>query len=214
MAKHKAISKARRIRLEKMHGCKCINCNSSDEIEWHHVVPLEIGGNDVDENIVPLCYSCHKAVTNHQLVLITSGRSHKKGGRKRTIPENYKAILHDYLYCRITKTECNKRLGLSHKNKSWTYDSPWFKEYLDELGIKKYRNNIEVIAKKGVLMEGSIVGYIERFDGSLERIKYIHSDTNDEIIEKVFVENMKPYMKIVTEMRNETINMNVIAGTV
>ena len=112
--KHRPINKSRKMRLISLRGDRCINCGSPDEVEWHHVVPLEIGGNDVDTNLVPLCYSCHKAVTHHELVLKTSGRVHGNGGRKRTVPNNFKDILHDYLYGRISKTECTKRLGLKN----------------------------------------------------------------------------------------------------
>lgn len=168
--RHRPITKTRRMRLIQMHGDRCINCGSPDEIEWHHVVPLEVGGNDVDTNLVPLCYSCHKAVTHHELLLKTSGRPHGNGGRKRTIPENYKEILHDYLYGRISKTECSVRLGLSKNNK--VNDASWFKEYLDELEIKRYRNNIEINAHHGFLAPGRDVGYIEYKDGRRETIKY------------------------------------------
>lgn len=170
--KHKPITKARRMRLIQLRGDRCINCGSPDEIEWHHVVPLEIGGNDVDTNLVPLCHSCHMAVTHHELVLKTSGRVHGNSGRKRTVPDNYKDILHDYLYGRISKTECTVRLGLSVKNKGWISESPWFDEYLDELGIKSFRNNIELKANKGTLEVGSNVGYIKYSNGNTEDIFY------------------------------------------
>lgn len=170
--KRKSITKARRMQLIALHGDRCINCGSPDEIEWHHVVPLEIGGNDVDTNLVPLCYSCHKAVTNHTLLIATSGRVHKASGRKRIVPDNYKEILHDYLYGKISKTECTIRLGLSPKNKGWMSDSPWMNEYLTELGIKTFRNNIELKANKGSLVIGSNVGYIKYMDGTTEDIFY------------------------------------------
>ena len=170
--KRKPITKARRMQLIALHGDRCINCGSPDEIEWHHVVPLEIGGNDVDTNLVPLCYSCHKAVTHHELLLKTSGRQHKTGGRKRIVPDNYKEILHDYLYGKISKTECTIRLGLSSRNKGWMSDSPWMDEYLAELGIKTFRNNIELKANKGSLAVSSNVGYIKYLDGTTEDIFY------------------------------------------
>ena len=40
---------------------KCINCGKSP-CELHHVVPLSLGGNDVDPNKVPLCSKCHTIV--------------------------------------------------------------------------------------------------------------------------------------------------------
>ena len=38
---------------------KCINCGRTDNLSYHHVVPLSKGGNDIPSNIVPLCPECH-----------------------------------------------------------------------------------------------------------------------------------------------------------
>lgn len=40
-------------------GRVCVNCGSTEDIEYHHIVPLSLGGNDVLSNIQPLCYECH-----------------------------------------------------------------------------------------------------------------------------------------------------------
>lgn len=52
--------------LKKIKGTVCINCHKDcqDNIEYHHVVPLCIGGNDIISNIVPLCKECHTAIHN------------------------------------------------------------------------------------------------------------------------------------------------------
>jgi len=34
-------------------------------IEFHHLVPRAQGGDDIEDNIVPLCYGCHFCVTTH-----------------------------------------------------------------------------------------------------------------------------------------------------
>lgn len=39
----------------------CINCGDSP-CELHHVVPLSLGGNDIETNKVPLCSKCHTIV--------------------------------------------------------------------------------------------------------------------------------------------------------
>ncbi len=39
----------------------CINCGSNGA-ELHHVVPLSVGGNDIDSNKVLLCSKCHTLV--------------------------------------------------------------------------------------------------------------------------------------------------------
>lgn len=211
--KHKPITKARRERLIALRGDRCFNCGTPDDIEWHHVVPLEVGGNDVDTNMVPLCYSCHKAVTHHELLLSTSGRPHKSGGRKRIIPDNYKEILHDYLYGKISKTECTARLGLSQKNKGWLRDSVWYKEYLDELGIKSCKNNVEIKAANGLLQPGVEVGYVKYIDGRVETILYNPEGQHDakvaELLEKsnaIRQEKERKRKLIVDEIKREIRN--------
>lgn len=41
-------------------------------IQLHHLVPRDLGGDDVADNIVPLCPSCHDHITNrsHTTALI------------------------------------------------------------------------------------------------------------------------------------------------
>lgn len=48
----------------------CINCGGSP-CELHHVVPLSLGGNDIETNKVPLCSKCHAKV--HGLNSTTRG---------------------------------------------------------------------------------------------------------------------------------------------
>lgn len=40
---------------------KCINCNNPAS-ELHHVVPLSLGGNDIETNKVWLCSKCHAII--------------------------------------------------------------------------------------------------------------------------------------------------------
>lgn len=39
----------------------CINCNN-EAIELHHVVPLALGGHDIESNKVWLCSKCHAII--------------------------------------------------------------------------------------------------------------------------------------------------------
>ena len=45
-------------KLEKHY---CINCGK-EATELHHVVPLALGGNDIDSNKVWLCIDCHNKI--------------------------------------------------------------------------------------------------------------------------------------------------------
>ncbi|RKI87880.1 HNH endonuclease [Parablautia intestinalis] len=49
-------------RDKKEIGVQCRNCGSKKELEYHHVVPISLGGKDVNSNIVCLCYPCHQKI--------------------------------------------------------------------------------------------------------------------------------------------------------
>lgn len=41
---------------------KCANCGTIKDLEYHHIVPLIFGGNDINTNIVCLCSKCHRLI--------------------------------------------------------------------------------------------------------------------------------------------------------
>lgn len=162
------IPKAVKVQVFERFGKACINCGSIEDIELHHIVPLEIGGNDIWTNLVPLCRDCHTAVTHHALVLQHAGRYRKSGGRPRKIPDNYEEILWKYAKCEIGSKECKQMLGLSENNN--ITDNPWYRDFVEKNNIDKVKNNIDIkTARKGVLTAGEIVGWINYKDGSTEK---------------------------------------------
>ena len=48
---------------------RCSMCGSKENLEWHHMVPLSMGGETCEENMIVLCRKCHKKVTNYHLNL-------------------------------------------------------------------------------------------------------------------------------------------------
>ena len=78
MGKRKQITPAGK----KLIGATCINCGSSDDIVYHHVVPLAFGGRDVITNIVPLCDNCHKMVHYGKKGEISTSEAIKRGLEK------------------------------------------------------------------------------------------------------------------------------------
>ena len=40
-------------------GLKCCNCGSTSDLQYHHIIPIAIGGKDINSNICCLCYDCH-----------------------------------------------------------------------------------------------------------------------------------------------------------
>lgn len=43
---------------------ECVNCESNFNIQYHHIVPLTLGGTNKISNIVPLCEDCHNKIHN------------------------------------------------------------------------------------------------------------------------------------------------------
>ena len=97
-------SKISRNILIKEKGTICINCqqNKNNEIIFHHIVPLSLGGKDILSNIVPLCSDCHslihfgakKNISHSSLIKKGLQKSTKRNGRppitKDTIPQDFK----------------------------------------------------------------------------------------------------------------------------
>lgn len=159
------VSKEFREEAIRFHGNRCLNCGDDKRIEWHHIVPLEIGGNDIPSNTVPLCRSCHKAVTHHQLILSTVGRKYKSGGRKIETPDGYEEIFEDYVRCRIPKSVAAERLGKSIH----FVELKVFENYLTENDIVKRKNNMDIIlSQHGYIDDDVHLGFVEYSNGTVE----------------------------------------------
>lgn len=44
---------------------RCGKCGSTENLEWHHMIPLSIGGKTCEENMVCLCSECHRKITSY-----------------------------------------------------------------------------------------------------------------------------------------------------
>lgn len=131
--------------LQKKLGSKCINCESEVDVEYHHVVPLALGGTNKITNIVPLCHVCHQIAHGSKNIRVLRRSEHT--GRKRLPPPNdYEKILNDYLHGFFGRRECEEKLGLSTGDK--LTDKWYFKEYLEKYGIKKFKNKIDILSQK------------------------------------------------------------------
>lgn len=126
--------------LRKALGCKCANCGSDKGIEYHHIVPLALGGTNRLTNIVPLCNICHEKAHGSQNIRQIKGSIN--GGRKRiTIPDNYEDILWKYMYGEIGRSECEQLLNVNGASK--LNDRPFFKEFIVKNNIVSFINKID-----------------------------------------------------------------------
>lgn len=115
--------------LEK--GTICCNCHTDqkDTIQFHHIVPLSIGGNDCSSNIVPLCDNCHNLI--HHNITKNGSYNHssliKKGiqkakeqgkivGRRKTTIENIPEKFKNFYYPQI-KNKSMSIMEASHQTK-------------------------------------------------------------------------------------------------
>ena len=117
--------------LKELKGTICCNCglDCKDNIIFHHVVPVSIGGNDAINNIVPVCSVCHGIIhfaetkaLKMQSDLIKAGleRARAEGkqiGRKKVtfqdLPENFGIYVEKVKENKTTVAQASRELGIS-----------------------------------------------------------------------------------------------------
>ena len=153
-------------------GCVCVNCgrdNSQIAVEYHHIVPLVLGGTNNLGNIVPLCNDCHKLAHGARTIRKISHAHGNVGGRPRFKPvDNYKEILDRFIRGEIGKTECQKLVGMKAGKLN---DMDFYHDYLEEKNIIHMRNLVDF--HKSKCADTDIVSYIVCNDGT--RIDYTES---------------------------------------
>lgn len=131
-------------------GKQCVNCGSNEDLVYHHVIPLSIGGNDIDSNIVCLCGSCHRKLHNisdadalaHNL-LIRKGieRARKKGtklGRPATgVPKDFQKEYMKFL----------KKEGIYEKCTITHF------AFLNEIAVSTFYKYVGILKKEDVWRE-------------------------------------------------------------
>lgn len=170
--KRKNIPIAIRREVEALFGSRCWHCGTDRQVDLHHIIPAEMGGEDSAHNLIPLCRKCHmRAHNKNQKEYYNPGRPRKT----KDIP-NWESVIEDYLTCRIGTKECKELLKISKG--SHISDRSYFKEYLRKKRIKAYRNNLDLIAQHWERLgkdgqEGKITGWIEYQDGTIERFEWV-----------------------------------------
>lgn len=94
----KAMTKTRRERVLARFNGKCASpgCSVVDSLQIDHTLALELGGDDEDHNLRPLCTYHHKLKTKLDVAMIAKSRRNRKreAGEtraKRAIPTHVNA---------------------------------------------------------------------------------------------------------------------------
>lgn len=165
-------------RTKEELGDVCYNCGSERDIEYHHIVPLFLGGVDVITNMVPLCHRCHKAA--HCGRHVSKYVDHKNSGRKPLVSvDDARDVFDMFVDGEIGNRKCAELLGYSQRTP--IKDSAAFRRYAKEKGILKIHNLVDVVAtnRPSCLSDGECVGEITYKDGTRKEIKYKNTGMND-----------------------------------
>lgn len=121
---------ARAAKKENLFGTACCNCGKEcgSEIEYHHIVPLERGGQDIKTNLAPLCYECHSLVH-----FPYERKRPERTGRKRKVyaPALMDNVFGRYVNGEIMEYEARKELGTGCRIREMIQ----FKEWAEDHGI-------------------------------------------------------------------------------
>ena len=92
-------------------GIVCVSCGAIESIDYHHILPLSLGGDNRYSNIVQMCCLCHDKIHGNG-VRLTRWRGNV-GRRKESAPIGYREVLVRYVTGEIGMDEAKEALGLS-----------------------------------------------------------------------------------------------------
>lgn len=133
-----------RLRNSGELGKQCANCKTCENIEYHHIVPLKLGGTNNISNIVPLCHACHEAA--HQGRHMLNYRDNPKaGGRpnKVVLTEETEMIFWRFYKQEIGAKEMFSLLGVKHKGTRGVKDIPAYIEFLRKHNLEHRKNLVD-----------------------------------------------------------------------
>jgi len=166
--------------LARKCGTECVSCGSKENIEYHHIIPLALGGSNRIRNIVPLCHRCHKVA--HGIHHMSCYAASNNGGRKpKCDDETAFRALDLMLDGQIGNRKCSEMLNLSRTTRP--KDTLQFQRWCEARGIKYIKNTLDVsIANKARYMcEGADIGEVIYEDGRRSRICFHDTGLNDDV---------------------------------
>ena len=89
--KRGSMTPQRRARIFLAHHSRCYKCTRklgpSDDWDLDHILALENGGKDEDENLAPICDWCHESKTGDDHGLAGHGR---RMATKHIVPKRFR----------------------------------------------------------------------------------------------------------------------------
>jgi len=161
-------------------GTRCVCCKSDQNVEYHHVVPLSLGGNNEFSNIVPLCHRCHLASHNGRHIQSFADHSNDTGRPPKCDDDTaFKAL--DLLAAgEIGNRKCQELMSLGVR--TMPNATRQFTKWAELRGYKKVRNNLDVrITNRCGVRDGEEIGHIELLDGTKAPILFHDTGLNDDV---------------------------------
>ena len=169
--------------LKETLGCKCGNCGSEEMVEYHHVVPLALGGTNSITNIVPLCYKCHKAAHHGRHITSFADHSRSNDGRPPKCDDEtaFKAL--DLLADgQIGLRKCKSLMGLSGRTQP--NNTSQYARWCADRGIASVRNALDLKITNSVwnAVDGAEIGCVTYADGTTQAIRFCDTGMNDDVV--------------------------------
>lgn len=162
--------------IRNVKGTSCVNCGSTESIEYHHIVPLSLGGEDRIGNIVPLCRKCHMAA--HHGRRINNYINKDLPGRKPNVTDTEAFLALDLFSSgEIGAKKCKQMMRVSEK--THVPELVQYKKYLQAKGIIKIKNDVDILGVNGSLTDGEMVGYVKYTNGEQLELHFKDSGKND-----------------------------------
>lgn len=151
-------------------GCTCVNCGSTEEIEYHHIVPLCMGGTNRISNIAPVCKNCHVAIHGEAEYRKLAFQKAKRKPKPKS--EDFERVFWQYAKCEIGITTAKGLLGMSPK--AGLKSKKEYQIFLYRNKIKKIVNHVEKYKNDDNWppeSSKSVIGYIVYEDGDIQEIQ-------------------------------------------
>lgn len=121
-------------------GRVCCNCGSEEDLQYHHIVPLALGGRDIISNMCCLCYDCHyklhhngeegkvnnygEAIRVGLQMAYLQGKKCFEGRKpitKKDLPKDFPKLYRQWRNKEITAVQFTKLLGLNSRTTLYKY---------------------------------------------------------------------------------------------